>query len=432
MEDRWHGPEDPTNEDLETTRKKRRGTDFLSQYLLRRKEQQGEHIEEDDDDEESEEKPKKFRRFFKGLFKRVVESPTDSKEHFPKSFSLESLFLGDDHAKSEKSTELDEDIQTPETETTFQPAETAATEAAETLEPIFVEQPKEAVEAKVTTTQQEHENSVEQPEEQAPVPLEREYIEPVVIERAIADDRTVFERAQPQPAVEKEVVIERGPGMALPVVLVGAEYLARKKADRKLDAKYNERVGRIETENKREKVAKEQLTTLVEQNREQLEALKRDRGIETPRLERHRPAEQSISRIEQQPERKLQPTPEREAAQSTSEKVTTVPETYKIMEQVAKAAEQDVPVERVFERSHEVKDDQSVPVGAVSVGAIMADQVVRQQRMQTATQQAMQDTSSLPVISDKVQAAAYKQAVQRGFWAAIIIIILGTLAYLLK
>jgi hypothetical protein len=431
MEDSWHGPEDPTNQEPETTRKKRRGTDFLSQYLLRRREQQGEHVEEDDD-EESEEKPKKFKRFFKGLFKRVVESPTDTKEQFPKSFSLESLFLSDQE-KLEKSIELDQDNQNQETEALpSQPLETPVAEVTDVPEPLLAERSEEPAEVPMVTTQQERANPVEQTEEQASQPQERAYIEPLVVERAISDDRAIFERAQPQPTTEKEIVIERGPGMALPVVLVGAEYLARKKADRKLDAKYNERVGHIEIENKREKIAKEQLTTLVQQNREQLEALKRDRGIEIARPEWPQPIERSTSRAERQPEQKIQPIKERAQLQPTPEKTET-PETYKIMEQVAEAAEHDIPVERVFERSHEVKDDQSVPVGAASIGAIMADQIARQYNTTPrVTKQLPQDMSGLPVIPDHVRTAAYKQAMQRGFWAAIIIIILGTLTYLLK
>jgi hypothetical protein len=102
------------------------------------------------------------------------------------------------------------------------------------------------------------------------------------------------------------------------------------------------------------------------------------------------------------------------------------------MEQVAEAAEHDVPVERAFERSHEVKDDQSTHIGAASIGSIMAEQVAKQRVNGPVATQLSQDASGLPVVSGRAQATAYKQAMRNGFWAAIIIIILGTIAYLLK
>jgi hypothetical protein len=257
--------------------------------------------------------------------------------------------------------------------------------------------------------------------------LESQSNEPIVPERFTSDNRAIFERSQAQP-VEKEIIIERGTGTALPVVLVGAEYLARKKADKKLDAKYDEKVTKLETENKQRDFATEQLDTLVKQNKEQLEALKRDRGIEfTP--DKPRTAERATPRVEQQ--RPEQNTP-RLTPEKAPELATEKPETYRLMEQVAEAAEHDVPVERAFERSHEVKDDQSTHIGAASIGSIMAEQVAKQRVNGPVATQLSQDASGLPVVSGRAQATAYKQAMRNGFWAAIIIIILGTIAYLLK
>jgi hypothetical protein len=109
-------------------------------------------------------------------------------------------------------------------------------------------------------------------------------------------------------------------------------------------------------------------------------------------------------------------------------------ETYKIMEQVAEAAEHNAPVERVFERSHEVKDDHSTPVGAASIGAIMAAQAEQKKITQLKASQAQMgiNDQGLPVINTTSDSDIYKQAMRRGFWGAIIIIIFGLLAYLLK
>lgn len=433
MEDRWHAPEEPTDQDSETSRKKRRGTDFLSQYLLRRKEQQGEKAEEDDDDE-TEEKPRKFRRFFKNLFKNVVEPPEGSDEHTPRRFSLEALFSGSLQGPEVQPKEQDEPVASTESsEISYRRPEAPEPVSTPESTPESPERPTNVTEPRSETAPiPDSEPNADVPSEEREVasapertPERRVYDTPDAQERFI--DRTVYERAQ-QPA-EKEVVIERGPGMALPVVLVGAEYLARKKADRKLDAKYDERVTKLETDNKRGNVITEELNSLVKQNKEQLEALKRDRGIVTPTPERRQPLERLKPRIEQKP----QPRPLIEQQPKTVAETGDKPETYKIMEQVAEAAEHDVPVERVFERSHEVKDDQSVPIGAASVGSIMATKALDQRALEqrTASRQT-QDVSGLPVIADKSSSTVYKQAMRSGFWAAVIIIILGTIAYLLK
>ena len=430
MEDRWHGPEDPTNEEPETTRKKRRGSDFLSQYLLRRREQQGEKIEEDD--EESEEKPKKFRRFFKGLFKNVVEPPFGDPEPTPNRFGLEALFLGTQkehesnvdslNADIEDKTELKPDFSVARTESTAEPYELeSAPQESSTEKEEETPQPEAAV----------HIPAAELAQEEEPV-SERTYGVPRPYEQVT--DQTVYERPTTQPT-EKEVVIERGAGMALPVVLVGAEYLARKKADRKLDAKYNEKVSRLESDANRQSLVTEQLDTLVKQNREQLAALKRDRGIETPKVEQRPPAlERPATHVEQKLTEQ-QPLPQSvlEKQPQYTPEMPKEQDTHKIMEQVADAAEHDVPVERVFERSHEVKDDQSSHVGAASIGTIMSAKVADERLggYNPPTRQ-LQDENGLPVIPDKVQSAMYRQAIRSGFWAAIIIIILGTIAYLLK
>lgn len=394
-------------------------------------ERQKENIEEDDD-EETEEKPKKFRRFFKGLFRNVVQPPEKTDESGSSHGGFESL-LGSYFQSETKA----------EQETDGKPAEASFVPVSVNQEANVTRQPEEElrisdeVQPEQEATHEPSELKTEVPDNELlpdagePVP-ERSYVAPLPVERS--EDRMVFERAvSPPEIIEKEVVIERGTGMALPVVLVGAEYLSRKKADRKLDAKFTDRVERIEKENKKDSFITKELDTLVKQNREQLEALKRGRGIETKpqRIQSPEPivARMEKPRIEQQPAPR---SPEERPVQAVLERPQER-ETYKIMEQVAQAAERDVPVERVFERSHEVKDDQSMPVGAASVGSIVAARVASQ------SLPASQGTAHMPhaeeglkVIPDHVQKQIYKQAMRNGFWAAIIIIILGTIAFLLK
>lgn len=388
---------------------------------------------DEDEEEETEEKPKKFRRFFKGLFKNVVTPPTDPEAHPPKRFDLET-FLGGAHITEESTPDKTSEIVGTE-QSELRP-EVPVTDAEITPEASS----DQTLTNEVTATTENRENPTPNIDILKPDsgPEHVSLTPETTLPRYAFDqsqDRTVFERTAPQP-VDKEVVIERGAGMALPVALVGAEYLARKKADRKLDAKYNEKVTKLETENDHNNIVTEQLNNLVRQNREQLDALKRERGIAAPL------AETRAGQIAEHPviQAETQQRAEHPASQTYFEKQPPQTpeqpegkETYKIMEQVAEAAEQNVPVERVFERSHEVKDDQTGPVGAASIGAIMAARGQGQQLpQQNNTNQQPTDTSSLPVAYDKPAGDMYKQAMMRGFWAGVIIIILGTIAYLLK
>lgn len=384
----------------------------------------------EEDDEETEEKPKKFRRFFKGLFKNVVEPPSDSLETPSKRIGFEALFLGAEAKRVvESQTPTPEVVDStvseiptdPDTETddysTVVPHETVTYAEAAPEQPEITPdngQVKEEFAQDVSTL------SEQQPHQQ------HEY------QQSFDSNRTVFERDIEPPTEEKEVVIERGAGMALPVVLVGAEYLARKKADKKLEKRVNEKIKLTNNEVDRNADLQRELETLTRHNKEQIETLKRERGIVTI-PERSQLAERITARSEQWKENKQSQPRNPDLSPTVTSEKPEERETYKIMEQVAEAAEQNVPVERVFERSHEVKDDQTVPVGASSVGAIMAAQVKNQQLSNnTVAHSQRTDTSSLPVAYDKPGSDMYKQAVQRGFWAAIIIIILGTVAYLLK
>ena len=401
MEDQFHGPEDQDNLEPQTPRKKRRGADFLSQYLLRRREQAGEGIETDDD-EETEEKPKKFRRFFKGIFKNIVEQPGAPSEHpdRAKGFKLESLFgraTEEESAHDEEAPGLTEPL----------PEVTSATlpEAPEVPPPML-----------------------EIPERPRLDPIKPRF-EPVIPD-LYPKPQTAPEQA-PQP-VEKEVVIERGTGMVLPVALVGLEYLARKKADRKLDSKFTEKVTRVEQENKRNAEAKHELEKLVKQNRDQLESLKRERSAQPSKVE------VSKSRIEMPiaPERAINiPEAKRVLAPVEQRQELEKPpefETSTLLKEVAKAAESNVPVERVFERSHEVKDDKNAAVGAASIGSIVAARAAQQSIPSDGVSNAASSVGGLPIIGDSARGSLYSQAVKNGFWAAIAIIVLGVIAYLLK
>jgi hypothetical protein len=219
-------------------------------------------------------------------------------------------------------------------------------------------------------------------------------------------------------------VIERGSGNALPVLLVGAEYLGRKRADRKLDKKIDATVDTLQKHTTAEVFNQQKLENLVRQNREQIEKLKVERGIaspERPRAEntqRHPRSEIYTPKIEEAPKSIFA-----EQKQSRPEQITS--------QKPQEALETQSRLERVIERSHEVKDDQTNP-GAVSVGSIVNNQAsYRLGRPPSSSPIKIDDSQDLPVVADSPDSDAYKQAMKLGFWTAVIIIVFGLLAYLM-
>lgn len=422
MENRRNRPEDEGNKDEESTPKRRRGGDFLSQYLLRRRELLDENKEQEEDQEdETDEKPKKWRRLFSGVFKRVVAPPEGGAEALERRRTRESTMFAST-ASSEQSAEVP-DVETNIPETTdiedVSPVESDSQE-----QQASEEAPEEDVQP---SAQQESEVAHNIPE----IPQQQRAEAPFTSERA------VYERSLPEPQ-EREVVIERGVGTALPVVLVGAEYLARRRADKRIERKFTKQVGSLEKDINQGELARRQLDTLVQQNREQLEALKRERSSVIEKSPAPVRTEAARPKIDKQPlprpetvvnrERK----PELQTENKPKLEYTPEQQSRLIMEKVADAAENDVAVESAYELRHEIKDEPTVGSSASSVGAIMAAKLAEQGRAshQLASNQ-VNSESGLPVINDQQQADMYKKAMHAGFWAAMCIIIIGTLAYLM-
>lgn len=380
---------------------------------------------ESDDDEETDKPKKKFRKFFKGLFKSVVEPPESSSATTEQKPTLESLFFG---------------WQEPELQ------DTDLSEASEVIETPVADQERVGLE-RVQENVSEGSEISQQTDTPSSEIIDNSPVNPEAVPRQyeapiIPESNTVFERSTPKPQ-EKDVVIQRGSNL-LPVALVGAEYLARKRADRKLDAKLTEKTEKLEQKDKEAAYAHAQLDTLMKQNREQLEKLKRER-LQPVQAEQavasERPSKPEVTALAYDRRKVSNEVPKPEESRiSSSEQfvkqdVSERREQYKIMEQVANAAENNEPVEIAFERSHEVKDDVSTTSAAASIGAIMAAQAEEQKhiaRVQAVQQQMGDAAQGLPVLNDSQAADMYQQAMKRGFWAAVAIIILGLLAYLVK
>ncbi len=384
MEDRRFRPEDEENSDILATPKKRRGSDFLSQYLLRRRENldptNGSDLESEDDEEE-EEKPKKWRRLFRGVFRSVVTPPEEPRSEREHGFDPNTWFswqssLSPETADAEDAISVNEIAESPHIEQT-----------EETL--VGEEQ------SRVSSDHLREETQAFTPQD----------TEGLIHERHQSSDSVITER---------EVVIERGVGVGLPVLLVGAEYLARKSADKKISGKFSQEIKSIKQSASQGELAREQLNTIVQQNREQLEALKRDRGIIEKKTILKQPEQQKKSPVNTLAVEKQQEAQPR-----------------LVFESVASAAEHDEPVERVFERSHEIKDETPVATAAASVGAIMASQ----KDVQTPVLKAIPNVGSKPRLPSRLDPVAiadqYNQAIRTGFLTAVVLIIFSSIAYLM-
>ncbi len=382
----------------------------------------GESKETGDKDKEND-KSKKFRRFFKGLFKDIVEKPqrpddTGEKPRRPRSESIFGMTVEapDEHEDgttvSGESLVVSDELSVLETPDEHPEVTPEAVEASEDEELEEVATPFVLPVRPDTTTARE---------------------ETIYTASPAIEERRIREPAQ------KEVIIERrGVGIGLPVALVGLEYLARKKADKKLDARLSEKIAHVQKETEQNTQTKQELQKLVRQNEERLEALKRDRGIELARAETARP------RIEKQPQaRELVSKPAgnkqealRQYQQAPAEKLSKQ-EVPNIVDKAPEPLEEpEKLVGRAFERKHEVRDVPAITVGATSIGSIVASRIADQQSesqsssVRSAT--SVSGTDGLPIIRDDPRSGLYSNAVKNGFWAAIIIILLGVGAYLLK
>lgn len=473
MENRPFSPEEEDDQDNTTSPKKRRGGSALSQYLFRRREQESlaANQETDDDEEDGEEKPKKFRKLLRRIFPSVVERPVEPDKETQPRFNLETwLSWSGNHHEGASEQPAQQPLEQQNFGAGFIDSEEPGSGSSETgvnsnipdLEseasnaggsidtaPVVINTPiNPETEIGRTVEAPTSDTGEATPDLVPPISYDRfDRIDPA--HRGNPD--TVTPDTLRGSSVEREVIIERRGGNALPVVLVGAEYLARKKADKKLEKRVGEKISRSEDEINRGKIAQVELERVVAQNKEQLEALKQARqrpeqvtvakqSPEVARMPVESSNERSSSRsneLRSNQEIKID-RPEISRTQPVRVESSSEEQPRKIFEQVAEAAENDVPVERVFERSHEVKDDIAIPVGAASVGSVAAAQVAANQQIQqfnstlSVPPRTPPDIYNLPsVLQPPVDPMEYRKAMQTGFWAAIVIIVLGSIAYLM-
>lgn len=246
------------------------------------------------------------------------------------------------------------------------------------------------------------------------------------------------------------------------------EKVARKRADRRLKKrthKQGDELERVHKQNRQQekqaREAKEQTDALRQQvaryesMAEQMQTEYKGKPIEnkiserphpstTPEYKQYHPSAFEKSPPKSQtvdtPERRVPQYQEAEKASKTetvarrfAEKVREYENKHenpeKVLKEMLAAAEVDAPVERVYERSHEVRDEatnKSQP-GAVSVGSIL--------QQTPGSLSVKQDTVNSSKLNNKTQdeqqSELYKQAAQQGFMGAIFILVLLLIAYVL-
>lgn len=435
MENRPIGPEeqDDTN-DSASTKKKRGST--LSRYLSALR---GKEASTDDSQESNTEKPKRVQKLFKRLFPGIVERPAhlsaDEKNDQEYEFNQEAWFGWVKHAKQHESANAAsgkaENIVAAES----LPVDTP--KAVEVSAQGF-EEPVEQTAVQQTTVET---GQVSSPDiADVPAREEPSVSDAVRREREVfSEDAVVPPTARPgeiplRSTREVETIIERRGSNLLPVALVGAEYLGRKRADKKLEARVDRKIDAGNEKQQRSEALQKELEQIVSQNKQHIEQLKQARAHTERQAPRSAETKEAAAVIVPSVEIRVAAQPEkRVTVEKTSFGESIQPKN--IAEKVADAAEHDMPVERAFERSHEVKDDIPVTTGAAaSVGAVIAASAtasgISPVHQSTARSNVHAD-KNLPFMSDADNAALYRQAAKMGFWSAICVIVLGSIAYLM-
>ena len=257
--------------------------------------------------------------------------------------------------------------------------------------------------------------------------------EPLPVQQSSPETRRVLERSSE-------------PLAAATLVGLGAEYFGRKRADRK------EAAVRLQADKMHDK----KLDTLRQENRQAIESLREKRDMQTAPQQALRPEktpqrpevsnefskitqnrQEAVARAAKRLQTENIPVPQPESPKRRAEEIARRIEEYerrheapeKVLKEAVTAAEVDAPVERVYERRQEVRDE---PTVASAAGGIMSVGTILQQSGQPYLNDVQAASGGRPQSLDPIhQREVYKQAAQNGFMGAICIIVLAILAYLL-
>jgi hypothetical protein len=220
------------------------------------------------------------------------------------------------------------------------------------------------------------------------------------------------------------------------------EHMLGRRADKKIDTEMRRRTDKLRDQIERSQASQEQARQAMEAQQIRL-TTEQDRQRQT--LEHRQAAIANVpvgarasqlpqAGIPRQPEAGMPAMPEQVPVINTDTYAEARVRPNLVMEQVAAAAEHDMPVERVYERRQEVRDEP--PAGAsgagaaASVGSTLDSSAPSQQYGSMGSSPSAQphqwDTSAH---SPEERAAHYRSAAITGFGAALTLILLGLLAY---
>lgn len=414
MIEQGQGPEPPEEEEKGKDKKRGKRRNFLLSWLEAR---EGASTQETSDDVES---PRKgFSALWRRMFERDVrmepieepepsnpaESAEDILQWWPKIAQPEDR-VHSTHEKEEIGLSVTEKTEPSAPEKTREEAETPADMPEFTTYPL------------PSSRELQEQIRMLSSNEAAPSGSELP-----------GESKSLVDAKEPKPEI---LVNKKEPLAAVTLLGLGAEYLGRKKQGRN----QGKRIRNLERK--------------VEDHDEKTKRLEMELGRET-REKTYQSREQKpvLGRnAEAHPEKRI-PRPERQdtlkehvgtaiKTEKIAEEVAKKVETYEkqheaptvVLKEMVKAAEANAPVERIYERRQEIKDETS-PVynysSAVPVSVIL--------KKLSGTSQA--NTSLYPAVPGNPQSSPvntkpelYRQAAQRGFWGAVVIVIFMLMVYL--
>lgn len=384
----------------------------MAAWLHRRK-RNPENIE-DDDDEETEKPKSRFSRLFKKLFPRIAARGTvDPIEQA--NNPLHELFtpLVSREATDERGQEQETKVSDSEESPSLKGSQEV--QAVEQWHSPIVG--KNEVVARLRSPN-EH--------------IAREIEEPLAIRNVEASniraaETPIFERRTENASVKREQVIEKRVAEPLAVL----EYFLRRRAVKNVERQVKKESANLEKKLRQSNESNERLQDLSKKSQEQLQELRTKRQsaekpiiekVENTRTERiiERPSLAQVERTVSKEKTKAQIKSKTEASEYRAKEVPVQPE--RVLEQVLQAAEKNTPIEKLYEKRHETKDEPSKFDTGLSSGAVPIGSVIAQSYHQgsSSNQQTPMENTRKAVTK---QAGMYRQAAFNGFWAALILIV---------
>jgi hypothetical protein len=258
-------------------------------------------------------------------------------------------------------------------------------------------------------------------------------------EHVMAPFRTAEASTTPSRPVER--VVESSRGAAAVGVLLGAEYIGRKRADRKQRRDFDKKLKR---ERKTTQTEVRKVEADAQSTKEEVRAVARQqKAFET----RPQPSRAPAAKLEKTPQQTVifdrkaaaaegpppVPPPIMEnlpAAQRLAQQIEALKHPAAVLEKVEQAAEKQMPLEAAYERRHETKDQQPTGTGgssggrATSLAQALRERVARSEAAAVAAEYA----NTAPGTPE-----LYKQAVKSGVTGgAVILIFIAILAVIAR